>query len=80
MTQLRELDHRSLDGIAVSLLWREDDDAVLVVVADRKVGASFELEVRSGESALDVFHHPYAYAAWRGIETGGPAAELSRAA
>ena len=30
---------------------------------------AFTVEVRDGERALDVFHHPYAYAALRGIET-----------
>ena len=28
---------------------------------------------RDDERALDVFHHPYAYARWRGIDTRGAA-------
>ena len=28
----------------------------------------FTIEVREGERALDVFNHPYAYAAWHGVE------------
>jgi hypothetical protein len=66
---LQELDHRSNDGIAVSLLWRERDNRVLVALADSRTGVSFEILVADGERPLDVFHHPYAYAAWRGIDT-----------
>ena len=66
---LRELDHRSNDRLDVWLLWCESDDRVLVAVADEKTGERFWIEVRAGERALDVFHHPYAYAAWRGIDT-----------
>jgi hypothetical protein len=66
---LRELDHRTNDRIDVWLLWRECDDQVLVAVADDKTGERFRIEVRAGERALDVFHHPYAYAACRGIDT-----------
>jgi hypothetical protein len=65
----RELDHRYSDRMAVSLLWDERDDRVTVVVADHKTGACFEIDVRDGERALDVFHHPFAYAALRGIDT-----------
>jgi hypothetical protein len=66
---LRELDHRTSDMIDVWLLWRENDNAVLVSVADDKTGDRFRIEVRDGERPLDVFNHPYAYAAWHGIET-----------
>ena len=65
----RELDHRSNDRIDVRLLWRERDDRVIVAVADGKTGERFSVEVRDGERALDVFYHPFAYAAWRGIDT-----------
>jgi hypothetical protein len=64
---LRELDHRAAYGIEVTLLWDESDDRVLVAVSDAKTGAAFELEVQPHERAMDVFHHPYAYAASRGI-------------
>jgi hypothetical protein len=65
---LRELDHRTNDRIDVWLLWREHDNAVLVSVADEKSGDRFTIEVREGERPLDVFHHPYAYAAFHGID------------
>ena len=59
----RELDHRSTDRIDVRLLWRERDDRVIVTVADGKTGERFTVDVTEGESAFDVFHHPFAYAA-----------------
>jgi hypothetical protein len=74
---IRELDHRRTDRIGVTLLWREADNQVLVSVADEKTGDQFTIEVRDGERPLDVFHHPYAYAAWHGIEiTSAPRPEL----
>jgi hypothetical protein len=66
---LRELDHRTTDRTDVWLLWRECDDRVVVAVANENTGERFRIEVRDGERVLDVFHHPYAYAASRGIDT-----------
>jgi len=43
--------------------WSPDDDALAVTV-DEASGESFELVVEPAE-ALDVFEHPYAYAAFR---------------
>jgi hypothetical protein len=60
----RELAHRSSNGIDVYLLWNEADDTLAVTVSD-EAGDAFELDVDAHE-ALDVFHHPYAYAAFRG--------------
>jgi hypothetical protein len=78
---LRELDHRTNDRIDVWLLWREHDNQVLVSVADEKTGDMFTLEVREGESALDVFHHPYAYAAFHGVDvSAAPRRQLAEAA
>jgi hypothetical protein len=65
---LQELDHRSNDRIDVWLLWRESDNQVFVSVADEKTGDTFTIELREGEKPLDVFHHPYAYAAFHGID------------
>jgi hypothetical protein len=61
----RELDSRTGDGIHVRLLWHPDDARVSVAVHDTKTGDAFELPVPDGSRALDVFHHPYAYAAER---------------
>jgi hypothetical protein len=66
---MRELDSRTNDGIHVRLLWKPSDDHVVVAVDDDKTGDSFVVRVHGGESALDVFHHPYAYAAWHRIPT-----------
>jgi hypothetical protein len=61
----RELDARVADGISVTLLWSPSTDRVTVAVEDAKTGEAFEVPVGAGERALDVFHHPYAYAAAR---------------
>ena len=66
-THLIELDSRLTDGIHVRLLWGKRDDRV-VAVDDRKTGERFDVEVGRHERALDVFHHPFAYATWRRIE------------
>ena len=59
----RELDNRSSDRIEVRLLWRQSDNRVIVAVADGKTGERFTVDVREGQDALDVFHHPFAHAA-----------------
>jgi hypothetical protein len=71
-TPMREVDHRSSDGIDVRMLWSEDDGRVVISVSDARTGDSFEFEVREGDRAMDAFHHPYSYAAWRGVETSSP--------
>jgi hypothetical protein len=58
----RELDSRTSDGIHVRLLWHPEGGHVSVAVNDTKTGEQFVLPVRDGQRALDVFHHPYAYA------------------
>jgi hypothetical protein len=59
---IRELDHRTSDGVSVTLLWNTQTDRVSVSVVEERQGVAFEFPVRAGE-ALDAFHHPYAYAA-----------------
>lgn len=73
LPSMRELDHRHNDGIHVRLLWSDADNRVAVAVSDTKTGDAFVVEVRNGDSALDVFHHPYAYAAWHRVDTRGDA-------
>ena len=68
---LHELDSRVSDAIHVQLLWDQRADSITVAVNDTKTGAAFALDVRDCERPLDVFHHPYAYAALHGIETHG---------
>jgi hypothetical protein len=63
----RELDHRINDGLEVRMLWDPGEDRVTVAVTDHKTGDMFEVEVGPGERALDVFHHPFAYAPIRKV-------------
>ena len=65
MTELRELAHRRNDGLDVRLLWDPSSDSLRVSLVDAKSGAGFEVPVLPGQRALDVFHHPFAYAAVR---------------
>jgi hypothetical protein len=61
-----ELDQRVSAGFEISLLWLRRDNNLVVSIEDRKTGESFELPV-SSEEALEVFNHPFAYVAARGI-------------
>ena len=66
-----ELAVRGGDGVSVALYWFRGTDAVAVTVVDETTGRGFELVIADGERALDVFDHPFAYAAARGIELFG---------
>ncbi|HYB25078.1 MAG TPA: hypothetical protein VEF89_00535 [Solirubrobacteraceae bacterium] len=69
LTTTRELDSRLSDGKQIRLLWCEHDGRLWVTVLDPRTGEAFRIEVRRGERPLDVFHHPYAYAADHGVQT-----------
>jgi hypothetical protein len=58
----QELAYRESNGIAVTLYWHSGTDRLSVVVHDWQNGDWFELKARA-ENAMDVFEHPYAYAA-----------------
>jgi hypothetical protein len=60
---LHELNHRRIDGIEVTMFWDSSTDRVTVAVDDAKGGDAFEILVLPGERAMDVFNHPFAYAA-----------------
>jgi hypothetical protein len=62
-----ELDSRTSDGIEVRLLWHREENRVTVTAHDTRSAEVLEIAVRDSESALDVFHHPYAYAAFHGV-------------
>ncbi len=70
-----ELAVREQSGVAVTLYWVRGTDVLLVSVVDRRNGEAFELVLQPDERALDVFHHPYAYAAARGLDFGQPRPE-----
>lgn len=63
----RELAHRVNDGVEVMLLWSKLDNRLTVQVSDAKSGDFLQLEAER-DNALEVFYHPYAYAAFKGIE------------
>jgi hypothetical protein len=64
----RVLAERKNAGIQVTLLWAEDTNAISVLVRDDGTDDQFELSVEPAADALDAFEHPYAYAAWRGVD------------
>jgi hypothetical protein len=64
---VRELDHRTADGIGVRLLWNSLTSRVAVAVEDTRTGESFELQV-PGADALEAFWHPFAYASHDAID------------
>lgn len=57
----RELDYRGSNGIHVWLLWLPADDRLVVRVVDVKSDLTFDVDADPA-NALDVFHHPFAYA------------------
>ncbi len=57
-----ELAYRANDGIEVSLLWDRDADELTVAVNDARTSEAFEIPV-GNRRPLDVFEHPFAYAA-----------------
>ena len=65
-TTTRELDRRESNGIEVTLLWDSSSNRLAVSVID-SLGSSFALPVEPAD-ALEAFHHPYAYAAFTGVE------------
>jgi hypothetical protein len=65
-----ELSSRSGNGIDVALLWQQCDNTATVVVVDHRAGEEYVLDVQENDNALDMFHHPYAYAASRLIHDG----------
>jgi hypothetical protein len=62
----RELAYRASDGVEIMLFWHQGTDELLVSVSDERSGAHFELAAEP-DQALDVFTHPYAHAAFRGL-------------
>ena len=65
-------------GSRVTLLWAADTDAIAVLVRDDSTRDQFELVVEPKDDPMHVYEHPYAYAAWRGIDYR--TADLRRAA
>jgi hypothetical protein len=68
-SKTRELARRLSGGDEILLLWNPRDGHVEVSVRDVDTGVGFQLEVAPA-SALDAFHHPYAYVAVLGRNRG----------
>jgi hypothetical protein len=67
--EFEELASGESNGIAVQLLWARMEDSVVVAVSDHFAGAAFAIGV-GDSSPMDVFNHPYAYAAVRRVPIG----------
>jgi hypothetical protein len=63
-----ELMSRESCGITVRLLWSKATNLVTVSVVDAASDDYFELILDEHEPALEVFNHPFAHAAARGLE------------
>jgi len=63
-----ELASRESNGITVTLFWSRSANLVTVAVDDAANDDYFELVLDECDQALDVFYHPFAHAAARGIE------------
>ncbi len=63
----RELAGRQTGAVDVALLWHICTDDPFVFVHDANGGVDFLLYVDAAE-VMEVFRHPYAYAASRGVE------------
>jgi hypothetical protein len=63
LTTLRELHSRITDGLQVRLLWCQANGRLFVAVNDFTTGEAFSVEVPKGKRPLEVFTHPFAYAA-----------------
>jgi len=74
-TWRKELASRESNGITVKLFWTRSTSLVTVAVADAATGDYFELVLDENERAMDVFHHPYAHAAARGLQFRAPGLE-----
>jgi len=61
ITERHELDHRLSDGMDVTLLWQPDTRETMISILDGRLGYALEFPVDPA-SALDAFHHPFAYA------------------
>lgn len=63
---MEELASRESAGIQVTLLWSREGNALRVVVFDNRTGEEFSLTPEP-EEVMDVYRHPFAYAARRAV-------------
>jgi hypothetical protein len=62
-----ELAARDSGTLHVALLWQRETGVFAVTAEDSSTGDRFELVV-DNDRPLDIYYHPYAYAALRGVE------------
>jgi hypothetical protein len=63
----KELASRHNGTTEVALLWSRRTHCAAVAVHDDASGEHFELLIRPEDDPLDLYEHPYAYAASRGL-------------
>lgn len=63
LSSVQELASRTIDGLHVRLLWSAAEREAWVSVIDVKRDELVLVPIGPSESALDVFNHPFAYAA-----------------
>jgi hypothetical protein len=64
----KELVLRQSGTCEVALFWSRRTHRAAVKLEDDATGTMFELPLSPGDDPLDVFDHPYAYAAARGLD------------
>ena len=60
--RIRELAERTSNGTRIRLYWRQGTRELWVEIWERELDVTIEIPA-DPERALEVFHHPYAYAA-----------------
>lgn len=63
LTSIQELATRTVAGLHVQLLWSAVERRAWVSVIDVTRDQTVNVPISSSQSPLDVFHHPFAYAA-----------------
>jgi hypothetical protein len=63
----KELASRQSGTVEVSLLWSKRTHRAAVTVEDSATGNLIELPLTADDDPLDVYNHPYVYAAARGL-------------
>jgi hypothetical protein len=63
LSSIQELATRTVDGLHVRLLWSAVERRAWVSVIDVTRDQTVSVPVGEHQNALEVFHHPFAYAA-----------------
>ena len=58
----------------IALLWSKRKHRAAIAVDDEATGEHFELEILPEDDALDLYNHPYPYAAFRHVAVNARAA------